>query len=498
MSDPIHYSSFKEHMQRFRASDEAREQFVSELVAKYAALSDQYADLKNDYLSERDNRRNYQKTLEEKLALVADCERQLDAGSFVLALIDGDGAIFQNALLQAADADGGSEAASRLYHAIRDHIASLYNNSSNWPIVVQIYLSLDKLAIKLASVGLLRGPSDLRSFVQHFNVNQPLFSIVDVGHGKERADHKIKETLRVFIDNPTCRHLIFGGCHDAGYLLNFEPFKHNLLKASRITLLETTPAYSGFNALTNFRRTRFDVVFRAEQLPENPRPVNVANQAPSQSPVQPPVQPVVRPITTNSINSPSVTSRASVASPAPSVASTAVVEPDESNRDPSWATVGKTGAPPKGSVSIAPNNKKNTKKKYAYYNKAEQRLDEALPPKDTAAVISLDTRMKKLRKNLCNNWYLHGKCENGKFCHFQHEPKLPTAELNVLRHKARTLPCKNRYCEDIDCYLGHQCPQERETGYCSFADKCHFRFTHGMDKVKYVRVDRDGNEDYAP
>lgn len=48
-----------------------------ELVAKYAALSDQYADLKNDYLSERDNRRNYQKTLEEKLALVADCERQL-------------------------------------------------------------------------------------------------------------------------------------------------------------------------------------------------------------------------------------------------------------------------------------------------------------------------------------------------------------------------------------------------------------------------------------
>lgn len=47
--------------------------------------------------------------------------------------------------------------------------------------------------------------------------------------------------------------------------------------------------------------------------------------------------------------------------------------------------------------------------------------------------------------------HLGGKCENGKFCHFQHEPKLPPAELNVLRHKARTLPCKDRYCEDIDC-----------------------------------------------
>lgn len=267
-----------------------------------------------------------------------------------------------------------------------------------------------------------------------------------------------------------------------------------MLKASRITLLETTPAYAGFNTLTNFRRTRFDNVFRAEQLPENPRGINSVSQAPS----QPPAQPVVRPITINPSNSPSVTSRTSVASPVPSVASTSIVEPNDSNGEPSWATVGKTDAPSRGSVSIAPNTKKNTKKKYAYYNKAEQRLDEALPPKDAAAIVSLDARMKKLRKNLCNNWHLHGKCENGKFCHFQHETKLPAAELNVLRHKARTLPCKNRYCEDIDCYLGHQCPQERETGYCSFGDKCHFRFTHGMDKVKYVRVDREGNEDYAP
>jgi hypothetical protein len=101
---------------------------------------------------------------------------------------------FQDALLQAAGGDGGSEAASRLYHAIRDHVASLYNSSGNWPIMVQVYLSLDKLAQKLASVGLLRSPQDLRAFAQRFSVNQPLFSIIDVGHGKERADHKIKGT----------------------------------------------------------------------------------------------------------------------------------------------------------------------------------------------------------------------------------------------------------------------------------------------------------------
>lgn len=107
-------------------------------------------------------------------------------------------------LLKAADGDGGSEAASCLYQAIREHIASLYSNSGNWPIMVQVYLSLDKLALKLASVGLLHSPSDLRVFAQRFSVNQPLFSIIDVGQGKERADHKIKGTQHASICCRTC------------------------------------------------------------------------------------------------------------------------------------------------------------------------------------------------------------------------------------------------------------------------------------------------------
>lgn len=71
------------------------------------------------------------------------------------------------------------------------------------------------------------------------------------------------------------------------------------------------------------------------------------------------------------------------------------------------ATVGKAGAPENGSISIAPTTaatKKNTKKKYAYYNKAGQRLDEPLPPKDPAAAASLEARMKKVGKKMCNHW----------------------------------------------------------------------------------------------
>jgi protein subunit release factor A len=165
---------------------------IQEIIEKYKTLTADYANLKDDYNSERDIRRNYQRTVDEQKQEVGVYARQLEASSFVLALIDGDGAIFQDALLQAAAGDGGSEAASRLYHAIRNHVASVHSNSGNWPVMVQIYLSLDKLAIKLAQVGLVRTPSELRVFAQRFSVNQPLFSIIDVGQGKERADHKIK------------------------------------------------------------------------------------------------------------------------------------------------------------------------------------------------------------------------------------------------------------------------------------------------------------------
>jgi len=133
-------------------------------------LSEEHANLANDYKSERDIRRKYQREVEEQKQDVREFGRQFEASSFVLALIDGDGAIFQDLLLQAAAGDGGSAAASRLNEAIRSHVASLHSNSGSWPIMVQIYLSLDKLAMKLAHVGLLRSPTELRAFAQKFNV----------------------------------------------------------------------------------------------------------------------------------------------------------------------------------------------------------------------------------------------------------------------------------------------------------------------------------------
>ncbi|KAH8712139.1 hypothetical protein GQ44DRAFT_689294 [Phaeosphaeriaceae sp. PMI808] len=482
--------SYSKQLEGFRASDEAREHMVSDLIENYRNLSEEHANLANDYLSERDIRRNYQKAVDEHKQEVREYERQLESSSFVLALIDGDGAIFQDILLQAAGGDGGSEAASLLHYAIRQHVASLHNNSGNWPVMVQLYLSLDKLSAKLAHVGLLRTPSELRVFAQCFNVNQPLFSIIDVGQGKERADHKIKEMLRTFSDNPTCRHIIFGGCHDAGYLLNLEQFKHTEAKAARITLLETTPAFRGFTDLSHFKRARFDTVFKSEPLPEHSPTMTVPTTSVTMPAVSapPPVPTLFRSATNPS-------PRPIVASPTPNTPPLSVTgPPTETNGDSTWATVSKTS--PNGTISIAPISKSNKKKRFAYYNKEEQRLDEPLPPREASAAAILDERMKLTGKKMCNHWHLGNNCENGKFCQFQHEPKLAPAVLNALRYKTRSLACKNRYCQNIDCYLGHQCALERDYGKCPYPDSCHLRSAHGMNKVKYVRYDKEGNAEY--
>lgn len=226
--------------------------------------------------------------------------------------------------------------------------------------------------------------------------------------------------LRAFSDNPTCRHIIFGGCHDAGYLLNLEQFKHNEQKASRITLLESTPAYRGFVDLPNFKRAHFDLIFRNEPLPEYAPAINttLSSAQSTQTTGKPAVEsPSAGRVHTSSKTPPTSTPRPRTVSPSPSTpASSVTAPPTESSGDSSYAAVGKSGAVPE-IVSIAPVKKTttNTKKKYAYFNQADQRLDEPLPPRDRGSAESLEKRMVKSGKKMCNHFHLGGRCEQGKF-----------------------------------------------------------------------------------
>ncbi|KAF2464656.1 uncharacterized protein BDR25DRAFT_271700 [Lindgomyces ingoldianus] len=488
--DILNLPDYTAQMRSFQRSDEARQKLFEDVLEKYEKLVEEHTNLKHDYSSERDVRRNYQGEVNRMHKELVEIQNSVDSNSFVLTLIDGDGVIFQDMLLLAG-ANGGSEAASKLQNAIREHIVQIYPNSGTWPIMVHVYLSLDKLSQTLARVGLLKYPQEMRAFAQNFSVNQPLFSIIDVGQGKERADFMIKEMLRTFSDNPTCKHIIFGGCHDNGYLLNLDQYKHNQVKAARITLLEATTPQTGFTELPNFKRTRFDSVFRSEALPST----STQGTAPTFSPVQTQIKSTTkRPSPIASPTPASVTPAPVTASPSTTASSLATQS--SGSAPASWAIVGKAGGS-NGTISIAGSNKNAAKKKYIYFNKDGYRLDEALPPRDRNASEAIEKRMEKTGRNLCNHWHLNkGSCTNGNFCRFQHEPKLTPAELVALRYKTRSLACKRRDCDKFDCYLGHQCSYERDNGYCPY-ETCNLRASHGIDKTKHVRYDEDWNEEYS-
>jgi hypothetical protein len=276
--------------------------------------------------------------------------------------------------------------------------------------------------------------------------------------------------LRTFSDNPTCKHIIFGGCHDAGYLVNLDQYKHNETKASRMTLLESTAPARGYADLPNFKRARFDSVFRSEALPPAEY-MPAAYKAPSPPPA--PVQISVRPVAHTKMQSPVASPSPVNVKPAqaalpPNTTSSSLATPSSAASSNSWATVGKAGVS-NGNISIAPATKTSAKKRYLYFNKDGYRLDEALSPRDKNAAEAIERRMEKVShngpvtsndstnkiqtgRNLCNHWHLNrGKCTNGSFCKFQHEPKLSPAELNALKYKTRSLPCKRRDCDNFDC-----------------------------------------------
>lgn len=227
----------------------------------------------------------------------------------------------------------------------------------------------------------------------------------------------------MFSLNPTCQHIVFGGCHDSGYLVNLDQFRHNSERARRITLLESTTMHKGFADLANlynFQRARFDDVFRSEPLPEympppprtTPPPTvqtpSTSVPTPSTASAPSPALPVrSKTSTPPTMASPLLAKVNSVPSTAPATQTTfpslkeAASAPSKKESgnwrsSDSWATVGKTGVANGTSLQLKIKSNK-PKKKVVYYNQDDQRLDEPLPPRSREASDAIERRMDKVR-----------------------------------------------------------------------------------------------------
>jgi hypothetical protein len=282
----------------------------------------------------------------------------------------------------------------------------------------------------------------------------------------------LAEMFRIQLANKQCRHIFFAGCHDNGYLTILEQFKHDNETASRITLLETLPAPSGFYAL-NFKMARFPSVFRSESLEQTPSQNHVQTQDGSSTNIIAQIaKSKTPPVEAKSDLSPQVKTAAN---------NTAVQKPPVAPKTPtpgSWASAAVANGTNGKTVTVA-RPKKPAITRFILYNYDGYRLDTTLSPPSSNDIHNLHALMEKGK--LCNEHFIKGKCTNPN-CKYLHTGKLSAGELNALKHKARRLACPNKIgCDDYGCYCGHICPYARN-GKC-LKDGCHFEDVHGIDRV---------------
>lgn len=451
-------------LEAFRLADQERHDVTVGLVEKYSTLLSRFDQLRNDYNDAVESRRMWQNKASQREKVLDELQRAVESNQFVFVAIDGDGAYFRDELIAKGE-EGGEEAAHKLLANVKQHLKTFYpkSNVDDWSIIAMVALNLSGLSKALYARGIVKGLSDeLPAFARAFGRTQHLFSFVDVGEGKERADHKIREMTRVMVRVGQCKHLYFGPCNDAGYLPFLGTYKGDLAIAPKVTLIETSPALPGFCAL-GFSRVNFNDVFRSSPLPDK-LPFPARTLVPSAE------------ITL-------------VATAPPGLSGSPVGEngfpPPSSN---SWAVLSKNGAAAK-TINISA--KKPPAPKYYVVNSNGERLDEELPRWDSAAEKRFAARLRE-NGNLCNFYHLRATCPDPAYCGYAHGDRLTAGEVLVLRHKARSLLCSTGSdCKDPECFYGHHCRYGRS---CNNTN-CRFVPTHYVQIAPAARIYDDGTEE---
>lgn len=507
-------------IQYFRDSDARRERLLTDLVTEFGKLQIRYQAKCSDYDQERKSLAMWQRNHRDLEAELKQLRQSNDSNPLVFVILDGDGAIFRDELL-ARGAEGGTDCAFELLTQIRKHVQSIHPDISldQVNIMVQVVVNFEGLAKTLHAAGIVQdGFRQLTAFAHAFGQAQSLFSFVDVGPGKERADHKIRETLRVMARLSQCKHVIFGPCHDNGYLPYLEPYKQDPIVGPKLSLLEATPATPGFIRL-GLPRARFPTVFRSEliskphiQSPSITLPLRngtmsgFGNQVSSPGSLFAPKSqasqlnnlsqdrngsvPILHPLPAPpSTSSPPLFKSVSTPTASAPLASSPVAVS-------SYATVGNTVAPAAAlrTIDIAP-KKPAVALKYYYVNASSERLDEELPRHTTVAFKAYNDRKAANGRNFCNRYHLTGYCEDEEHCKYEHGARLKGQELLVQKHRARGTYCDNGIgCDDFDCYYAHHCRFGRE---CGIGDSCRFNDTHHMDLKRVAKIFENGTKEHV-
>lgn len=379
---------------------------------------------------------------------------------YVVILIDGDGSLFKSAYINQG-IEGGKKAAYALRSAIAHQCGE---HADDVEIVCSVYANLAGLSKAMKRDGSLELDSDMKDFTLGFTQAKASFDFVDVGHGKERADSKIKEGTRWHLKNVNCRQVILGVSHDAGYA----PFLDEILRdddtRSRVTIAE------GFPTVREIVNTGVNILNLTEHIFRSDKLVDRTNHRLPTPPA--------------SFASPSAASAASISTTGTSITVSTVAN---TSAPSSYAGVAGNASPPPTIILPFATKPKTTPviraaaPKPAPWSPGPRGIDSPI-----AVNQSVLDNIKKRRDGdkLCNNHYLRGPCQKGEACVFEHNYK-PTADEKVaISFLARLNPCTNgQDCDTEDCIYGHHCPSVRD-GQCTHP-YCKFRPDEHPPNTKY-------------
>lgn len=88
-----------------------------------------------------------------------------------------------------AGVEGGKRAANALRNAVLEQCPDINDDTE---IIAKVCANVNGLGKALKRDGALDNTDDLKEFTLGFTQGKASFDFIDVGHGKERADSKIK------------------------------------------------------------------------------------------------------------------------------------------------------------------------------------------------------------------------------------------------------------------------------------------------------------------
>ncbi|KAG8818182.1 hypothetical protein FRC17_010911 [Serendipita sp. 399] len=217
-----------DYIQRMKTTLREQDQLFTEIALKNAELEKRTKELEYENWQLRsiiDNLKKTAKTTDMKYreleatidVLKVEHENFQSENPLVVCLLDGDGCIFAEEYLKQGH-DGGALAAEQLSRAVTKYLrANVERSYPGAKIVTMVFLSKTGMESVLYRNGICR-PDEFGAFMNGFGGAHPLFSVVDVGTGKEAADHKLRgKHLETFTKLPQTVKVFFGGGHDNGY-----------------------------------------------------------------------------------------------------------------------------------------------------------------------------------------------------------------------------------------------------------------------------------------